>query len=241
MMGRSRLVAAFFNPLFMMIYPVPKAALMPIIMLWLGVGDVVQDAGDLPRRVAAGRLSQLPGRTRRRGEDAVVGGRDGALAARRLARVVLPAALPEIMVGCRTGLVLALITMVTSEMIARQTGSRQHLLQRARHGAIQHRLRHDRDHRRARLRVRWAFEAVRREAGRLGRAGARDRGGVGMTAAVWRRNADDAVAGIAADRWLHAGAVVRAVRPGSRLSSLLPPPVAVFARLIQRSSATARF
>ena len=35
---------------------------------------------------------------------------------------MLPAALPEIMVGVRTGLVLALITMVTSEMIARQSG-----------------------------------------------------------------------------------------------------------------------
>src|SRR5207237_5539690 len=30
MMGRSRLTAAFFNPLLMIIYPVPKAALMPI-------------------------------------------------------------------------------------------------------------------------------------------------------------------------------------------------------------------
>ena len=39
MMGRARLVAAFFNPLLMIIYPVPKAALLPIIMLWLGVGD----------------------------------------------------------------------------------------------------------------------------------------------------------------------------------------------------------
>jgi NitT/TauT family transport system permease protein len=39
LMGRSRLVAAFFNPLLMTIYPVPKAALMPIIMLWLGIGD----------------------------------------------------------------------------------------------------------------------------------------------------------------------------------------------------------
>ena len=37
-------------------------------------------------------------------------------------RVVLPAAMPEIFVGVRTGLVLALITMVTSEMIARQAG-----------------------------------------------------------------------------------------------------------------------
>src|SRR5262245_19963775 len=38
-MGRSARVAAFFNPLLMIIYPVPKAALMPIIMLWLGIGD----------------------------------------------------------------------------------------------------------------------------------------------------------------------------------------------------------
>src|SRR5215475_6622554 len=40
MMGRSRTVASFFNPLLMVIYPVPKAALMPIIMLWLGVGEI---------------------------------------------------------------------------------------------------------------------------------------------------------------------------------------------------------
>ena len=42
MMGRSRGVTSFFNPLLMVIYPVPKAALMPIIMLWLGVGDVAK-------------------------------------------------------------------------------------------------------------------------------------------------------------------------------------------------------
>src|SRR6476659_5264401 len=41
-MGRSRTVASFFNPLLMVIYPVPKAALMPIIMLWLGVGDIAK-------------------------------------------------------------------------------------------------------------------------------------------------------------------------------------------------------
>src|SRR5207248_5884934 len=42
MMGRSRAVASFFNPLLMITYPVPKAALMPIILLWLGVGDVAK-------------------------------------------------------------------------------------------------------------------------------------------------------------------------------------------------------
>lgn len=39
LMGRSKLAARFFNPLLMVTYPVPKAALMPIIMLWLGVGN----------------------------------------------------------------------------------------------------------------------------------------------------------------------------------------------------------
>src|SRR6202040_2587948 len=42
MMGRSRAIASFFNPLLMIVYPVPKAALMPIIMLWLGVGDIAK-------------------------------------------------------------------------------------------------------------------------------------------------------------------------------------------------------
>ena len=42
LMGRNRFIASFFNPLLMVTYPVPKAALMPIIMLWLGVGDVAK-------------------------------------------------------------------------------------------------------------------------------------------------------------------------------------------------------
>src|SRR3982075_2576187 len=53
MMGRSRVVASFFNPLLMVTYPVPKAALMPIIMLWLGVRElpkilVIFPVGSLP-------------------------------------------------------------------------------------------------------------------------------------------------------------------------------------------------
>src|SRR5258708_21812712 len=44
-MGRSRAVASFFNPLLMVTYPVPKAVLMPIIMLCLGVGDVSKSLG----------------------------------------------------------------------------------------------------------------------------------------------------------------------------------------------------
>jgi NitT/TauT family transport system permease protein len=122
LMGRVRAVTAFFNPLLMVIYPVPKAALMPIIMLWLGVGEtskilviflgvtlpVIYHSYQGARAVEEKMLWSAAAM--------------GMGWWSRLVRVVLPAALPEVLIGARTGVVLALITMVTSEMIARQAG-----------------------------------------------------------------------------------------------------------------------
>ncbi|MCK1280635.1 ABC transporter permease [Bradyrhizobium sp. 61] len=123
LMGRSRAVAAFFNPLLMVIYPVPKAALMPIIMLWLGVGDITKTlviflGVSLPVIYHSFEGAQAV-------EEKMLwsGAAMGLSPLQRLVRIVLPAALPEILTGCRTGLVLALITMITSEMIARQSGA----------------------------------------------------------------------------------------------------------------------
>ncbi|MEN3384111.1 MAG: NitT/TauT family transport system permease protein [Hyphomicrobiales bacterium] len=122
MMGRSRLVAAFFNPLLMIIYPVPKAALMPVIMLWLGVGDASKTLV-IFLGVSLPLIYHSYQGARAIEEKMLWSAAAMGLSARaRLLRVVLPAALPEIMVGVRTGLVLALITMVTSEMIARKQG-----------------------------------------------------------------------------------------------------------------------
>ncbi len=122
-MGRSARVSAFFNPLLMMVYPVPKAALMPVIMLWLGVGDasktlVIFLGVSLPVIYHSFQGAKAV-------EEKMLwsGAAMGLTGAQRMFRIVLPAALPEILTGCRTGLVLALITMVTSEMIARQSGA----------------------------------------------------------------------------------------------------------------------
>ena len=87
----------------MMIYPVPKAALMPIIMLWLGIGDasktlviflgvslpVIYHSYQGARAVEEKMLWSA----------AAMGMAQRA----RLLRVVLPAALPEILVGCAPG------------------------------------------------------------------------------------------------------------------------------------------
>src|SRR5436190_23640139 len=123
MMGRSRLVASFFNPLLMVIYPVPKAALMPIIMLWLGVGDVAKTLVIFLGVSLPVIYHSFAGAKAVEEKMLWSGAAMGLSAAQRMTRIVLPAALPEILTGCRTGLVLALITMITSEMIARQSGA----------------------------------------------------------------------------------------------------------------------
>src|ERR1700758_2044306 len=122
LMGRSRAIASFFNPLLMVIYPVPKAALMPIIMLWLGVGDLAKTLVIFLGVSLPVIYHSLAGAKAVEEKMLWSGAAMGLSAAQRLTRIVLPAALPEILTGCRTGLVLALITMITSEMIARQSG-----------------------------------------------------------------------------------------------------------------------
>src|SRR3982075_3603038 len=123
MMGRSRAVASFFNPLLMVIYPVPKAALMPVIMLWLGVGDISKTLVIFLGVSLPIIYHSFQGAKAVEEKMLWSGAAMGLSAPQRMLRIVLPAALPEILTGCRTGLVLALITMVTSEMIARQSGA----------------------------------------------------------------------------------------------------------------------
>ena len=123
LMGRSRAVAAFFNPLLMVIYPVPKAALMPIIMLWLGVGDITKTLVIFLGVSLPVIYHSFEGAKAVEEKMLWSGAAMGLSPLQRLIRIVLPAALPEILTGCRTGMVLALITMITSEMIARQSGA----------------------------------------------------------------------------------------------------------------------
>jgi len=123
LMGRSALVEALMNPLLMVVYPIPKAALMPLVMLWLGVGDaskilVVFLGVSLPLLYHSYQGARAV--EEKMLWSAAAMGMNGA---QRMLRIVLPAALPEILTGCRTGIVMGLITMITSEMIARQTGA----------------------------------------------------------------------------------------------------------------------
>jgi NitT/TauT family transport system permease protein len=122
-MGRSRRVAGFLSPILTAVYPIPKAALMPIIMLWVGIGDlskvlVIFLGVSLPLVYHSYEGARAVDEKLIWSAMAM-----GTGPVQRVLRVILPAALPDVLLGCRTGLAMALILMITSEMIVRQSGA----------------------------------------------------------------------------------------------------------------------
>jgi ABC-type nitrate/sulfonate/bicarbonate transport system permease component len=122
LMARFPLVERAVEPLLGLTYPVPKPALIPLFMIWLGIGDfskitVIALACALPVVIAAyGGASGVD-------QTLVWSARSrGTPEHRLLWRIVLPAALPQIAAGVRTALAVALIVLVSSEFISSEAG-----------------------------------------------------------------------------------------------------------------------
>jgi ABC-type nitrate/sulfonate/bicarbonate transport system permease component len=115
-MGRSRRVRGIVDPLLALGYPVPKAALILLFVLWFGAGDVARVG-----IVVTGCLIPI-----------VISAMHGAAgvptqllwAARSLGRrhVILLAALPQILSGLRIAIAVAIFTVLASELLIRGSG-----------------------------------------------------------------------------------------------------------------------
>jgi len=117
-----RPVNAALGPLVEMFYPMPKSALIPVTVLWLGFGDgskilLIFLGCMLP--VTMGAFNGARG-----SDQALVWSARsmGASRLRMLLDVVVPSALPEILNGIRTSLALAFILLVSSELIVAREG-----------------------------------------------------------------------------------------------------------------------
>jgi len=120
--GRSERINDFVAPLLALFYPVPKAALMPIFLLWFG-------AGDISKIVIIIMSVSLPlvyhSYQGAKSVDAKLLWSAAAMGTGRLRqfwKIILPASLPEVLLGTRVAIVIGVIAMVSSEMIVRQNG-----------------------------------------------------------------------------------------------------------------------
>jgi len=120
--GRVRAVDDFVRPLLALFYPIPKAALIPILMLWFGAGNfskilIIFLSVSLPLVYHSHQGARFVDEKLLWSAAAMGSGRT-----RQLVAIILPAALPEILLGARVGIVIGVIVMVSSEMIVRQNG-----------------------------------------------------------------------------------------------------------------------
>jgi NitT/TauT family transport system permease protein len=110
------------NPVMQMLRPISPIAWIPVAILLFGVGNVTAVfliflAAFFPIVVACiSGVANVPAIYRRAGRNF------GLTAPQLLARVVFPAALPQILVGLRISLGIAWLVMVAAEMIAVDSG-----------------------------------------------------------------------------------------------------------------------
>jgi len=120
--GTRRGVDDTLSPLVFLSYPVPKIVLLPLFMLWFGIGDlskilIIALACFYPMYINAYYGARATPRI------LVWSARNmGAGGERIFRRVVLPAALPYLFAGMRVALALSFIVMFAAEMINARSG-----------------------------------------------------------------------------------------------------------------------
>ena len=115
-------VRTLFSPLVQAIYPMPKSALIPIVVLWLGFGSASKIVLIFIGCMLPVTLSAFNGA---RGTEQVLiwSARSmGASRTRVLWEIVLPSAFPEILGGIRTAMAFAFVLLVATELIVARAG-----------------------------------------------------------------------------------------------------------------------
>jgi ABC-type nitrate/sulfonate/bicarbonate transport system permease component len=117
-----RPVNALLGPMVEMFYPMPKSALIPITVLWLGFGDASKILLIFLGCMLPVTIGAFNG-ARSSDQALVWSARSmGASRLRMLWDVVVPSALPELLNGIRTALALSFILLVSSELIVARHG-----------------------------------------------------------------------------------------------------------------------
>jgi len=120
--GVSRAAGEVLSPAVFLTYPVPKIVMLPIFMLWVGIGDLSKI---LVIALACAYPAFINAYYGARATPAILvwsGLNMGAGRRRLFLNVVVPSALPLIFAGLRVSLALSFIVMFAAEMINSRSG-----------------------------------------------------------------------------------------------------------------------
>jgi ABC-type nitrate/sulfonate/bicarbonate transport system permease component len=118
----NRPVELYFDSLVSLTYPVPKIAILPLLMAWLGIGDaskiaIIAMAVFYPTFINSyyGGKAVSPSHLR-------AAQNMGATRVRIFWLVIFPSALPQILAGLRIALALSFVVLFAAEMIGARAG-----------------------------------------------------------------------------------------------------------------------
>lgn len=122
LMGWFRGIHAFFDPLIAAIYPVPKIALLPLFLIWFGLGETTKIVTVAVAVFFVVLITTVNG-VRLIDPVLIEAAQSyGARGWRLFGKVILPATLPAIFTGLRLGLGVALLVIVGAEFVASNKG-----------------------------------------------------------------------------------------------------------------------
>ncbi|WP_341987489.1 ABC transporter permease [Azorhizobium sp. AG788] len=121
-MAAFRPARLLINPIVQLFYPMPKSALIPVMMIWFGLGDMSKILLIFLGCLLPVVVSTYNGA---KGVNPFLQWSARSLGASRfetLLQVTLPAAMPELLNGIRTALAFSFILMVSSEFVIAKDG-----------------------------------------------------------------------------------------------------------------------
>lgn len=122
LMGRSNFVYQLLDPFVTILYNTPRVALIPILLLWLGVGTVLKVVIVMLAAIFPVSVNTMAGVRDVSAQLTEPARSMGASERQLLWKVILPATLPFITTGLKLGLGRALTTVIVAEFFVSVSG-----------------------------------------------------------------------------------------------------------------------
>jgi taurine transport system permease protein len=121
-MGVSRVMRGIFDPVIEFYRPLPPLAYLPLMIVWFGIGETAKIILLFLAIFAPVALSARSG-VKSASQDQIQAARSmGASTLQLVWHVIIPSALPDILVGLRIGMGVGWTTLVAAEIVAADAG-----------------------------------------------------------------------------------------------------------------------
>jgi NitT/TauT family transport system permease protein len=122
LMGEDRRIGNMLIPIFSFLRPIPALSFIPVVIIWFGIGNAAMILVIFWTAFIYTVVGASAGVRSTPHDFLLVAANYHLSRFQRLRRVILPSAMPQILVSVRTGMALSWAVVITAELLGAQTG-----------------------------------------------------------------------------------------------------------------------